>query len=88
MKHLAKTFPVLFVSMGYAQMPVDTEGEKIDFGFTTSTFAGASVNYFANTFLDKQNLYSYLLHNISPIADWLGPLFLTTIVYVIGPPGT
>lgn len=60
MKRLAKIFPVLFVSMGYAQLPVDTEAEKIEFGFTTSTFAGASINYFANNFLDKQNLYSYL----------------------------
>ncbi len=60
MKHLAKTFPVLFVSMGYAQLPPDTDAKKIEFGFTTSTFAGASVNYFATNFLDKQNLYSYL----------------------------
>jgi hypothetical protein len=60
MRRLAKTLPVLFVSMGYAQLPVDMGAKKIDFGFTTSTFAGASVNYFANNFLAKQNLYSYL----------------------------
>lgn len=60
MKHLAKTLPVLFASMGYAQSSHVTDNKKVDFGFTTSTFAGASVNYFAANFLDKQNLYSYL----------------------------
>jgi hypothetical protein len=60
MKHLAKTLPVLFASMGYAQSSFDADNKKIDFGFTSSTFAGASVNYFAPSFLEKQNLYSYL----------------------------
>lgn len=60
MKNLAKTFPVLFVGMGYAQLPFDTDAKKIEYGYTTSTFAGASVNYFAANFLEKQGLYSYL----------------------------
>lgn len=60
MKHLVKTLPALFVSISYAQMPINTDAKKIDFGFTSSTFAGASINYFANNFLEKQNLYSYL----------------------------
>ncbi len=60
MKLLAKTFPILFISTAHAQLPSETDAERIDFGFTTSTFAGASVNYFADNILEKQNLYSYL----------------------------
>ena len=60
MKNLARTFPVLFAGLGYAQLPVDMDAKRIEFGFTSSTFAGASVNYFASNFLEKQGLYSYL----------------------------
>jgi hypothetical protein len=60
MKLLAKAAPFILVRLGCAQSPMDHEGRKIDYGFTTSTFAGSSINYIASNFLEKKDVYSYL----------------------------
>lgn len=44
MKLLTKTFLILIIKTGDAQTPIDFTGQKIDYGFTTSTFLGSLVN--------------------------------------------
>lgn len=61
MKLLAKTFPVLLFQLGQAQ--TDHPSKKIEFGFSTSTFAGSSINYITDHFLEKENVYSYVSFN-------------------------
>jgi hypothetical protein len=60
MRFIAGTFPLIMIKIACSQTPVDFNAKKIEFGFSTSTFAGASVNYLASGFLEKQDLYSYL----------------------------
>lgn len=63
MKLLAKTFPVLLCQLSNAQTPLDHSAKKIEFGFSSSTFAGASITYITNHFLEKENVYSYVSLN-------------------------
>ncbi len=44
MKLLAKTFPVLLFQFGSAQTPMDYSARKIDYGYSTSTFSGITLN--------------------------------------------
>ncbi len=47
MKLLAKTFPLLLIKIGCAQTALDYSAIKIDYGYSTSTFAGITLNNFA-----------------------------------------
>jgi hypothetical protein len=60
MKLLASAAPLLLLKLSCAQTPTDHHGKKIDFGFSSSTFAGSSINYVTSNFLEKKDLYSYL----------------------------
>lgn len=44
MKLLAKTFPVLLFQFSSAQTPIDYSAKKIDYGYSTSTFSGITLN--------------------------------------------
>lgn len=46
MKLLAKTFPFLLIKIGCAQTALDYSAIKIDYGYSTSTFSGITLNNF------------------------------------------
>jgi hypothetical protein len=60
MRFFTSATPLLLIKLGCAQSPMDHEGKKIDCGFSTSTFAGSSINYVVSNFLEKKDVYSYL----------------------------
>jgi hypothetical protein len=60
MKLLASAAPLFLLKLSCAQTPTDYHAKKIEFGFSSATFSGSSVNYISTTFLEKKDLYSYL----------------------------
>ena len=60
MKLLAKTFPVLLFQFSSAQTPLDYSAKKIDYGYSTSTFSGITLN---NIIREKQFSKEFLSTN-------------------------
>jgi hypothetical protein len=77
MNLLAKTFPVLLIKMGCAQTPANYSAQKIDYGFTTSTFTGITANSFVREKYNNIEISNRTLKTLSAFNyGWKQGLFL------------
>ena len=74
MKFLAKAFPLLFIKFCCAQSEQDYSALKIDYGYSTSTFSGITLNNFIkDKNLQKEEITKdYFLKNPANLSHYYG----------------